>query len=259
MLNYNNIKKYISSTRLQRYETICGSDPKKSLKLYQTNLRLSQAFYPILSLFEVILRNAINHEMIRYYNDANWLRNRRNTLVYSGINPRTRQPFTNTYWEKKISNILRSDRTASNGKIVSDLNFGFWTDLFESKYFPLVNGRPMCVFHQLPPNTNRGNISRRLKDIKSFRNRIYHNEPIIFHVDTNGNTIFDLQKCTHIYNEVKEFFTYFNLDYSAWTNRIDNVLFEIQRAQFVHSEYPKTKYYSKRIVLGIKHYKQKYI
>lgn len=259
MLNYNNIKKYISSTRLQRYETICGSDHKKSLKLYQTNLRLSQAFYPMLSLFEIVLRNAINDEMIRYYNDANWLRNRRNTLIYHGVNLKTHKSFSNNYWEKKISNILKSDRTASNGKIVSDLNFGFWTDLYETKYFPLVNGRPMSIFHQLPPNTNRGNISRRLKNIKSFRNRIYHNEPIIFHLDGNGNTIFNLQRCTDIYNEIKNFFEYLNLDFRAWTQRIDKVLFEIQRAQFVHSEYPKTKYYSKRLALGIKHYKQKYI
>jgi hypothetical protein len=119
---------------------------------------LSQAFYPILSLFEVILRNAINDEMIRYYNDAEWLKNRKNTLVYHGVNNRNGQPFTNDYLKKKINNILRADRTASNGKIVSDLNFGFWTDLFEEKYFPLVNGRPMYVFHQLPANTNRGNI-----------------------------------------------------------------------------------------------------
>lgn len=119
MLNYNNIKKYISAARLQRYEAICGNDPKKSLKLYQTNLRLSQAFYPILSLFEVILRNAINYEMIRYYNDAEWLRNRINTLEYHGVNNRTGQPFTNDYLKKKIENILRSDRTASNGNIAT--------------------------------------------------------------------------------------------------------------------------------------------
>ena len=259
MLNYNNIKKYISAARLQRYEAICGNDPKKSLKLYQTNLRLSQAFYPILSLFEIILRNAINDEMIRYYNDSDWLRNRKNTLVYRGVNNRNGQPFTNDYLKKKIVNILRADRTASNGKIVSDLNFGFWTDLYEEKYFPLVNGRPMYIFNQLPANTNRGNISRRLKDIKSFRNRVYHNEPIIFDLDASDNTIFNLQNCIDIYDEIKSFFVYFNLDFKAWTQRIDNVLFEIQRAEVVHKEYPKSKYYSKRIALGINHYKQKYI
>ena len=117
----------------------------------------------------------------------------------------------------------------------------------------------MYIFHQLPANTNRGNISRRLKDIKSFRNRVYHNEPIIFELDANGNNVFDLQKCINVYDEIKAFFEYFNLDYKAWTQRIDNVFFEIQRADVVHKEYPKSKYYSKRIALGIKHYKQKYI
>lgn len=258
VLNYNNIKKYISAPRLQRYEAICGNDPKKSLKLYQTNLRLSQAFYPILSLFEIILRNAINDEMIRYYNDANWLSNRKNTLVVNGFR-RDGRPFTNEYWKKKITDIIRNNRRPSNGKILSELSFGFWTDLFEEKYFPLVDGRPMSIFHSLPPSTNRSSISRRLKVIRDFRNRIYHNEPIIFGKDQNGNNIFETQDCVNIYNELKAFIEYFNLDYKAWTQRIDNVLFEIQRAEFVHKEYPKTKYYSKRIALGIKHYKQKYI
>lgn len=117
----------------------------------------------------------------------------------------------------------------------------------------------MSIFHSLPPNTNRSNISRRLKAIKSFRNRIYHNEPIIFKTDASGNSTFDLQNCSEIYEEIKTFFEYFNLDFKAWTKRIDNINFEIQRAEFVHVEYPKSKYYYKRISLGLKHYKKKYI
>ena len=259
-MNYNNIKKYISAVRLQRYEAICGNDPKKSLKLYQTNLRLSQAFYPILSLFEIILRNAINDEMIRYYNDTEWLKNRKNSLVYrGGVDPNTGRPIVNEYLKNKITNVLRNNRTASNGKIVSELSFGFWTDLFEPKFFPLLNGRPLYIFYSLPAGTNRSIVSGRLKTIKSFRNRIYHNEPIIFGVDQSGNTIFTTQDCVEIYKELKAFFGYFNLDFKVWTRRIDNVLLEIQRAECVHKEYPKITYYSKRIALGIKHYKQKYI
>jgi hypothetical protein len=78
-------------------------------------------------------------------------------------------------------------------------------------------------------------------------------------LDASDNTIFNLQNCADIYDEIKSFFGYFNLDFKAWTQRIDNVLFEIQRAEVVHKEYPKSKYYSKRIALGIKHYKQKYL
>jgi hypothetical protein len=117
----------------------------------------------------------------------------------------------------------------------------------------------MHIFNQLPPNTNRSNISRKLKDIRNFRNRIYHNEPIIFGLDRNGDNIFDVQKCNEIYYELKSFFGYFNIDFKSWTKRIDNVLFEIERAQFVCNEYPKRKYYQKRIMLGIKHYAKKYL
>ncbi len=256
-MNYNNIKKYISAQRLRRYESVCNHDPKRALKLYQTNLRLSQAFYPLLSLFEVILRNAINNEMVNYLGDQDWLRNQRNNLVYRGRNYQGRN-VTNSYLKDKISKVIRHNPQASNGKIVSELSFGFWTDLFELKYFPLVYGRPMHIFHSLPPNTNRANISRRLKSIRDFRNRIYHNEPIIFLYD-NGVESFNIDCCEEIYKELKSFFQYFNLDFKGWTRRIDNVLFEIERASFVHTLYPKGNYYTKRILIGLKHYKKKYI
>lgn len=260
MLNYNNIRKYISSARLNRYEQVCNNDNKRVLKLYQTNLRLSQAFYPLLSLFEIVLRNAINDEMISFYNDPNWLSNQRNNLIYRSTDAVTGRPIENRFLEKKISSILRHNGgRVANGKIVSELIFGFWTELFSPKFFPLVQGQPMRIFNSLPSNTSRSNISRRLKDIRDFRNRIYHNEPIIFSVDQNGNSIFSLSKCQNIYSELKVFFQYFNIDFTTWTRKIDNVEFEINRAECVDALYPKNTYYLNNLILSAKHMKRKYL
>jgi len=68
-MNYLEIKKYLSAARLTRYEIICNNDDQKVLKLYQTNLKLSQSFYPLLSLFEVVLRNALSEELTRYFSN----------------------------------------------------------------------------------------------------------------------------------------------------------------------------------------------
>lgn len=60
-VDLGNIRKYISDARLQNYLDVCQNNYPKALKLYQVNMRLSQSFYPLLSLVEVILRIALNY------------------------------------------------------------------------------------------------------------------------------------------------------------------------------------------------------
>ncbi|WP_339738428.1 hypothetical protein [uncultured Sunxiuqinia sp.] len=73
-MDYNKIKTYLSARRLLRYEQACHYDTQKVLKLYQANLRLTQSFYPLLLLFEVVLRNALNEELTTHFNDPEWLK-----------------------------------------------------------------------------------------------------------------------------------------------------------------------------------------
>lgn len=76
-LNYHKIIKYISAPRLKRYEDVCNGDQKRTLKLYQANIKLSQAFYSVLSLLEVVLRNALNEELSNFFQDRDWIINQR--------------------------------------------------------------------------------------------------------------------------------------------------------------------------------------
>ena len=141
-LDYVKIKKYISAPRLHKYETVCSSN-KQALKLYQTNLRLSQAFYPLLSLLEVVLRNAIDFELTRHFNDNNWLRNQRNgfmsdpNLTYTHW--RTGNVITNSFLKdeinKSINTIRRSQSPITHSKIIADLKFGFWIALFDNRIY----------------------------------------------------------------------------------------------------------------------------
>lgn len=262
-LNYNQIVKYISASRLKSYEVICNGNVKKTLKLYQTNLRLSQAFYPLLSLFEVILRNALDEQLKVYFKDNNWLITQQNGFMsdpaLSYTDRKTGKKRYNHYLKNCVANIITDlGANATQGKIMAGLTFGFWTSLFDKTHYKILNGIPIQIYSNLPPATNRNIVYQKLLRIRDFRNRVYHNEPIIFGRDTAGNPTFDLIQARLIYSDIRDFFQWLDLDFDKWTKRINNINFEIERAECIMHKYPTKKYYFMRIFLGIKHYKTKY-
>jgi hypothetical protein len=55
------IDPYVSRKRFSTYLRETNNDFEKAIQLYQTNIHFSEAFYPLLSILEISLRNAINH------------------------------------------------------------------------------------------------------------------------------------------------------------------------------------------------------
>lgn len=263
-MNYQEIKKYLSAARLIRYEQACQNDQRKVLKVYQANLKLSQAFYPLLSLFEVVLRNALNEELTRHFSDPEWLKNQLNefmshpSLTY--YDHRLKRNKTNDFLKKSVNKILyRSSANISQGKIIADINLGFWTELFELTHYKILQGTPIQIFTKLPPSVNRKTINQKLERIRNFRNRVYHNEPIIFDTDQSGKTTFSLKNAEEVYSDLKDIFMWFGINFYAWTKKINNVEFEIDRAKSIYHHYPKPRYYILRIRIGYKLYMERYL
>jgi len=255
-INYPNIQKYISSERLRKYEKVCHNDQQKSLKLYQTNLRLSQAFYSMLSLFEVILRNAINEELTSHFDDTNWLRTQQTGFMdHHSLQQRGRDG----YLKQMVSKSFRElGPYANQGKIIADLTFGFWVAFFDVKHYRILGGKPIQIFKALPSEINRNNIHTRLKKVRDFRNRVYHNEPIIYKKDEDGNPTFNLTEANEIFEIIKDFYKWLELDFKKWTKRINNIPFELKCAENMFKNYPAVTYYVNRIILGLIHYYKKY-
>ncbi len=259
-VDLENIRKYISDARLQNYLFVCQNNYPKTLKLYQANMRLSQSFYPLLSLVEVILRNALNNELTSYFGDKDWLLNQLNgfmmdkALIYTDRTGQRKENFFLKYSvEKSMKNL---SKPITQGKIIADLNFGFWTTLFNKTHLKILKGIPMRIFVNLPSGFNRSTVYKILDKLREFRNRVYHNEPIIFKMKDDGTVEFNLNKVESIYVDIKDFFSWFDLDYRLWAKRIDHVAYEIENAKCVINYYPGSKYYMKRLQSDAKHFKQ---
>ncbi len=191
-MRFEKIRLYISMPRIGRYLQAASNNKSKATRPYKANLKVLQAFLPIIAVLEVTLRNRINTILSAHFSDPDWIINQKNGFMIDPIlthtDKRTGKNITNRYLkieiEKAEKRILKSGADVTSGKIISEQTFGFWTDLYEVHHYKILFGRPIQIFSNLPSGHGRKEVTDALTKIRLFRNRLYHNEPICF----NGAT-----------------------------------------------------------------------
>jgi hypothetical protein len=66
-MKFEELERYVSKQRLDRYLISCKEDKSRAQKLYEANILLCQAFYPVLNLFETFLRNSVNDNLVTFH------------------------------------------------------------------------------------------------------------------------------------------------------------------------------------------------
>ena len=194
------LKYYLSSPRFNVYLAKTNNDFDKAYRLYKVNIELSEAFYPILSVLEVSLRNAVNETLKLHFNDPYWFKN---SLPIEFL------PFVSDATQK----LTAQRKTITADRIIAELNFGFWNRLFNRHYTGLLWKPLRLIFRNTPKHLRqRDTIADTLYRIRTLRNRIYHYEPIF------GN----LQDLENHYNEMLTFLRWFD-------NDLPNLLTDIDR------------------------------
>ncbi len=165
------IFRQLSSARMQTYLNIT-QDKLSALQLYELNSTLSSAFIQPLESCEVVLRNAIA-EAITNVHGGNWLTNtgfRRSLPHYKRIE-----------LEKALENIPL--QYINQSRIIPTLSFSFWQSILTRRFDRDIWNRE---FINIFPNydrekniqQNRENLYLQIGEIRAFRNRIAHHEPI---------------------------------------------------------------------------------
>lgn len=200
-MNKHQLESYFSSDRLSRYfDHYPGNEPK-AICLYDANMSISEALYTPLSILEVALRNKINLELERKYGRADWY-----AEWY-------KHPVMHNAWTEvngAIKHLHNDGKPIVPDKVVASLMFGFWTSLFNDRYERELWSNFRFIFPHMPKAIRkRNNVSKPLNDIRrSLRNRIYHNEPIIF------NTV----ALTNHYNNITMLLDWMGTDLLAYNN-----------------------------------------
>jgi hypothetical protein len=74
-MKYEEYERALSIPRTGKYLLACNEDKNKALILYRYNIKLSQKFYGLLGVLEVVLRNAIDAPFKAQLGDNNWIEN----------------------------------------------------------------------------------------------------------------------------------------------------------------------------------------
>lgn len=209
-MKYNKLENFISQPRLNRFLIASGNSKLKAQNLYHANLKVAQAFYPILSLFEVIFRNVCNRQISSAFTNPDWI-----IIEKTGFMNDPTLSKSNFFLKNSVLNaersIIRTGRAVTAGKIIAEQSFGFWTSLFEPHHYRLIRGVVIHGFPNKPTYVNRSILSQKLIRIREFRNRIYHNEPICF-----NHSVFDFAQATEVKQDIYELLEWIDVDLPAY-------------------------------------------
>ncbi|WP_159470249.1 Abi family protein [Dyadobacter sp. 3J3] len=233
-MKFSDFEQYFSAARVNRYLLATANSTSKAVKLYKANLKISQAFHPILGVFEVILRNRLNDILTSHFTDPDWIINQKAgfmsdpslTFTYK----RTGKQKTNDFLRREINKAekrLQKTRTpVTSGKIIAEQTLGFWTDLFEVHNYRLLRGKPIQIFHSLPAGYGRKEVNEELDKVRRFRNRVYHNEPVCF----NGNNV-DFTETLEVHKSITNLLTWIDPEIIKLISDLDKVKETIDKAK----------------------------
>ena len=144
---------------------------------------MSEAFYPMLVNLQISLLNYVHQSFSVRFETENWFE----TLDYQDLADQI---------NIAKSKITKNRQQLSCDKIVAELTFGVWTSLFIKQYARQFWRPLMFAFKELEnEQKHRDKIAYKLNQIRKFRNRIFHYEPIcndLLALKTNHNNIIDI-------------------------------------------------------------------
>lgn len=194
----------ISQERLNSYNLSPKDDFSVLWERYIYNIKVSETFYPILSILEIALRNKI-HNAIDTLIKPNWI-----------LLELESQDLL-SYNEREIllgaaKKIKFKGKKITKGALITELSFGFWVNLCKKSYKTIIWDKKNvfeCVFTNFPTTKEMNRIrfiSTDLKTILQLRNRIFHHEIIINHP-------IGIQNC---YDSIEKILFYISKEYSNY-------------------------------------------
>lgn len=213
MIDRNKLESLFSTERLRKFFLAYPNDDLKALDHYQCNIRMSESFYPCLSVLEVALRNAINKQLTAFFGTTEWYSHFSTTAGLASLVPAI---------STAQRHITKRGELVSSPKIVAELSLGFWVMLFNIEY-ELILWKPLRkAFPNMPKSIRqRKNVSAPLNNFRLIRNRIFHNEPICWNLGFLQDR----------HNQITELLGWIDADLPGWLepmDRFDTVLTEVK-------------------------------
>jgi hypothetical protein len=129
---------------------------------------MGEAFYRPLQSLEICLRNHLSGQLAARYG-TNWFKNG---------GPPFGQDLIDSI-NHAMADLSQANRQATPGAVIAELSFGFWVMVLSKRYdADLWRTTFTGVFRQGGSRMARQTVHNRMNDIRRFRNRVSHHEPI---------------------------------------------------------------------------------
>lgn len=201
MILEQELEKYCTTISVERLKSFIRNENdtiNDVLSRYIDNIQISQSLYPELSVLEITLRNSID-SMLKTNFSENWLEEE---VKFNKILEKKEYNILVDVYNSTEEECKKDSKEFTSGKVIANLNFGFWTSLCSKQYSLTIWHKKKCfrsVFANYPSKKQEiSKISRQLYEIRRIRNRIFHYEQI-FKYPTNT---------LKVYGKIKEFLSY---------------------------------------------------
>ena len=165
------LNQVLSTERLEAYlQRATGNGNLNLFCHYVWNIALSESLYPSLQALEVILRNTIHEAARQHFGRDDW---------FDDVQIIHHRHEVGAL-EKARSKLRRERKQPDVGRIIAELNFGFWTSLLDRRYEQVLwPAMIRSAFPHMPRRMRtRANLAQRFNEVRNLRNRIFHHEPI---------------------------------------------------------------------------------
>lgn len=175
---FQQIEGILHSERIDAYRQD-GADPALTMGRYTLNMALSEALYPSLQFAEVALRNAIHQAMTTRCQSDAWYDTKGARL---------------TLWQQDRvteakGNLAKHKKQTTPGRMVAELNFGFWTGFFNKAHGQTGIGHFLAstLYPHAPlAEQDLNKLGARWGRIRDLRNRVFHHERILHWKDLDA-------------------------------------------------------------------------
>jgi len=186
-MNKKAIRWRICHERFSPFLKFHNSDLEKATLHYQANIEISESFYPVLSFLEVALRDNIHQQFSKYYRNKLW-------LMQSKFSDQLIAAHRNRL--QKVIQKHNVQNSSVTEKLKSELSFGFWTSLLDSRYERSFWKIVRLAFPNCPKNIRqRKMVSSKLNQARFLRNRIFHHVPVLWDSKWISEQYANLQHC----------------------------------------------------------------
>lgn len=171
----------ITPARLGPYLGAASGDLEAAIRLYDWNIAVGAALHEDLARFEIVIRNALDEQLVRYGSQQGW---QQPWYLQPGLFPGKRTKRARADISKARERATRNwQQPEVHGKVVAELSFGFWRFLCHNTYLTSMWVPALSAAFPLHPSPSdpfrvRKDVASLVQGLNFLRNRIAHHEPI---------------------------------------------------------------------------------